>query len=104
MVKRISNGNGSGLAATMRDVAELVGVSQATVSYVLNAKRNARVSPETRKPVLAAAARLHYRPNAIARAMACGRCRTSGGYQPHVAESAPAGMLSTGVTRGTGRA
>src|SRR5258708_461206 len=104
MVKRISNGNGSGLAATMRDVAELVGVSQATVSYVLNAKRNARVSPETRKRVLDAAASLHYRPNAIARAMASGRSRTIGVYQPHVVESALAGMWSTGVTRGIGEA
>src|SRR5258708_17913763 len=104
MVKRIISGNGSGLAATMRDVAEMVGVSQATVSYVLNAKRNARVSPETRKRVLDAAASLHYRPNAIARAMASGRSRTIGVYQPHVVESALAGMWSTGVTRGIGEA
>jgi LacI family repressor for deo operon, udp, cdd, tsx, nupC, and nupG len=104
MVKRISNGSGSGHAATMRDVASLVGVSQATVSYVLNAKRNARVGMETRQRVLEAAAALQYRPNAIARAMASGCSRTIGVYQPHVAESALSGMWSTLVTRGIGEA
>jgi DNA-binding LacI/PurR family transcriptional regulator len=100
MVKRLSNGNGN--SATMRDVADMVGVSQATVSYVLNAKRNARVGMETRQRVLDAAAKLQYRPNAIARAMACGRSRTIGVYQPHVDESALAGMWSNLVTRGIG--
>ena len=88
----------------MRDVAEMVGVSQATVSYVLNSKRDARVSPETRQRVLDAAALLRYRPNAIARAMASGKSRTIGVYQPHVVESALSGMWSTQVTRGIGEA
>src|ERR1051325_2304322 len=104
MVKRISNGNGNGAASTMKDVAEMVGVSQATVSYVLNSKRDARVSPKTRQRVLDAAAALKYRPNAIARAMASGRSQTIGVYQPHVVESALSGMWSTGVTRGIGEA
>src|SRR5215467_11657813 len=104
MVKRISNGNGAALSATMRDVAKMVGVSQATVSYVLNAKRDARVSPETRQRVLDAAAALQYRPNAIARAMASGKTRTIGVYQPHVIESALSGMWSVQVTRGIGEA
>src|ERR1051325_8441287 len=104
MVKRISNGNGNGAASTMKDVAEMVGVSQATVSYVLNSKRDARVSPKTRQRVLDAAAALKYRPNAIARAMASGRSRTIGVYQPHVVESALSGMWSTQVTRGIGEA
>ncbi|UJW87419.1 LacI family DNA-binding transcriptional regulator [Devosia sp. SL43] len=47
--------------ATMVDVAELAGVSQATVSLVLNGVPNARVSKATRRRVLEAAEQLSYR-------------------------------------------
>ena len=47
--------------ATMVDVAELAGVSQATVSLVLNGVPNARVSKATRRRVLEAAETLAYR-------------------------------------------
>nr|WP_314260097.1 LacI family DNA-binding transcriptional regulator [uncultured Devosia sp.] len=47
--------------ATMVDVAELAGVSQATVSLVLNGVPNARVSKATRRRVLEAAETLGYR-------------------------------------------
>ena len=47
--------------ATMGDVAELAGVSQATVSLVLNGVPNARVSKGTRRRVLEAAETLGYR-------------------------------------------
>ncbi|HZP84980.1 MAG TPA: LacI family DNA-binding transcriptional regulator [Chthonomonadaceae bacterium] len=104
MVKRISTAREPGKSVTMRDIAALVGVSQATVSYVLNAHPQARVSPDTRQRVLEAANRLHYRPNAIARAMASGRSRTIGVYQPHVIESPLMGMWSVAVTRGIGMA
>jgi LacI family transcriptional regulator len=46
--------------ATMVDIALRAGVSQATVSLVLNDVANARVSPETRTRVKAAAAALGY--------------------------------------------
>ena len=49
------------------EVAKLAGVSQATVSRVFSAATS--VSPETRARVLAAARRLGYRPNAIARSL-----------------------------------
>lgn len=49
------------------EVAQLAGVSQATVSRVFSAATN--VSPETRARVLAAARKLGYRPNAIARSL-----------------------------------
>jgi len=88
----------------MRDIASMVGVSQATVSYVLNGKPGARVSPATRRRVLEAAAKMHYRPNAIARAMALGRSRTIGVYQPHVSHSPLSGMWNTAVLRGIGEA
>ena len=57
-------------AVTSRDVAEAAGVSQATVSLVLNgASGNIRVSGVTRERVLAAAAALGYAPNHAARSL-----------------------------------
>src|SRR5689334_12292567 len=103
MLKRLT-AEGNGTIATMRDVARAVGVSQATVSYVLNGKPDARISPDTRRRVLEAAARLEYRPNAIARAMAVGSSRTIGVYQPHVGESPLSGMWTAEVMRGIGEA
>jgi len=53
---------------TIQDVANLVGVSKVTVSYVLNGHgAEARISPETEERVLNAARQLDYRPNALAR-------------------------------------
>jgi DNA-binding LacI/PurR family transcriptional regulator len=55
---------------TMRDIAELAGVSQSTVSRVLNdAPTRVPIAPETRERVRAAAERLHYRPNPFARGL-----------------------------------
>ncbi|RYG38711.1 LacI family transcriptional regulator [bacterium] len=50
--------------ATIRDVANLSGVSTATVSNVLNARQD-RVGAETRQKVLAAVRELKYRPTAL---------------------------------------
>ncbi len=52
-----------------RDVAREVGVSQATVSYVLNNVPGIKIKPETRQAVLEAAKRLNYHPNLIAKSM-----------------------------------
>lgn len=54
---------------TSRDVAELAGVSVATVSYVVNGRDERRVSAETRQRVLEAARRLGYAPNTSARGL-----------------------------------
>jgi len=56
---------------TIRNVAELAGVSHQTVSRVINGY--AGVLPETRAKVEAAIEALDYRPNAIARSMAQGQ-------------------------------
>lgn len=50
---------------TLKDVAELAGVSIATVSYVLNGTRS--VKPATRIKVLGAVEKLNYIPNSSAR-------------------------------------
>ncbi|NJD27002.1 MAG: LacI family transcriptional regulator [Chloroflexi bacterium] len=61
-----------------RDVAALAGVSTTTVSFVLNDRVEARISPATRKRVLDAAAQLGYSPHAAARGLAGGRSHTVG--------------------------
>ena len=52
---------------TRKDVAELAGVSETIVSYVIN--NNRYVSDEKRQRVLDAVRELHYRPNSIARSL-----------------------------------
>jgi DNA-binding LacI/PurR family transcriptional regulator len=55
---------------TMRDIAEATGLSQSTVSRVLNgAPTVVPISEETRERVLAAAKELQYRPNPLARGL-----------------------------------
>jgi DNA-binding LacI/PurR family transcriptional regulator len=57
--------------ATAADIAQAAGVSTATVSRAL--QENSIVSVETREKVLAAARRLGYRPNSLARSLAAGQ-------------------------------
>lgn len=56
-----------------RDVAAQAGVSQTTVSYVLNGRDDVAIPPATRQRVLDAAHALGYRANASAKAMRSGR-------------------------------
>ena len=61
-------------APTISDVAERAGVSQMTVSRVINGEGNVR--PTTRDAVNAAIAELRYAPNPAARSLAgAGQCR-----------------------------
>lgn len=55
----------NGRATTLKDIATLAGVSQATVSRVVN--QSVRVDPATEERVLDAINRLGYRPNLLAR-------------------------------------
>ena len=59
-----------GAIVTMRDVAKATGVSQSTVSRVLSgAPTVVPIAPDTRERVVAAARRLGYRPNPLARGL-----------------------------------
>jgi LacI family transcriptional regulator len=62
--------------ANLKDVAELSGVSIATVSHVLNGTK--RVRPETEQRVRAVVERLGYAPNLVARRLAGGRTQLLG--------------------------
>lgn len=65
------------MAATIKDVAELAGVSKAAVSYVLNGRETSiKIAEETRQRIFAAARALNYHPNALARALAQRRTDT----------------------------
>jgi len=55
---------------TLKDVARLAKVSAATVSYILiNSEHAARISDKTRDAIVRAAARLHYQPDPVPRAL-----------------------------------
>ena len=61
---------------TMKDVAKLAGVTQPTVSYVING--TATISEEVRERVYKAIEELHYKPNYNAVALKTQRTRTIG--------------------------
>jgi LacI family transcriptional regulator len=63
-------------AVTLRDIAKAAGVTIATASRSLNTSYG--VNPATRERVLAAAARLNYRPNRFARGLVTGRSQSLG--------------------------
>jgi DNA-binding LacI/PurR family transcriptional regulator len=62
---------------TMNDVAKVAGVSEATVSYVIN-NGPRPVAKDTRLRILAAIETLGYRPHAVARSLKKGRTQTVG--------------------------
>jgi LacI family transcriptional regulator len=65
-------------AVTLKDVARQAGVHPATASRALNPETRLLVSEETAGRVLAAAAELGYRPNAVARSLRTRRSHTVG--------------------------
>lgn len=70
---------------TIKDVAQLSGVSAATVTRALQGYP--RVRPETRRRVVDAAARLGYRPDHAARTLVTGMSRTIGLLIPTIGDS-----------------
>jgi DNA-binding LacI/PurR family transcriptional regulator len=61
------------MAVTLRDIARHLGISHATVSFVLNNRTDMGITEATRQRVLSAAQELGYKPNRAARALTTGR-------------------------------
>lgn len=69
------------MAVTIKDVAELAGVSPSTVSRVIH--NNPKISEETTQVVNAAMEKLKYHPNAVARSLANSSTKTIGLVLPN---------------------
>lgn len=82
---------------TMREVAERAGVSVATVSLVVNNKKNARIGADARQRVLDAIAELGYRPNALAKTLVSGSSRFIGLVADSIATTPFAGQIIHGA-------
>ena len=68
---------------TMKDIAEMAGVSKATVSMVLS-KKDASIREETRKRILEIAKEMSYIPNSIARSLSTNKSGTIGIILPDI--------------------
>ncbi len=82
---------------TMHQVAAAAGVSQATVSLVLNKTGGSRVAEATRRRVLEAVDELGYRPNAAAKTLRDGTAGLIGFVGDVVASSPFAGRIVEGA-------
>ncbi|MDQ0576639.1 LacI family DNA-binding transcriptional regulator [Agromyces albus] len=82
---------------TMHQVAAAAGVSQATVSLVLNRSGGSRVAESTRRRVLDAVDELGYRPNAAAKTLRDGTAGLIGFVGDVVASSPFAGRIVEGA-------
>jgi LacI family transcriptional regulator len=81
----------------IRDVAARAGVSQTTVSHVLNATPHTRVSEETAARVRAAAEELGYRPNRLARGLRTHASDMIGLLTEEIATTPHAGRIILGA-------
>ena len=87
-------------AVTMSEVARRAGVSQPTVSFILNNTPNTRVSPETRERVIRAAEELKYRPDAAAQSLRRGTSQMLGFVTDAIAITPFAGAVIKGAHDG----
>lgn len=77
---------------TIKDVAQVAGVSVSTVSRVLS--KNKAISDETCKIVMEAVEKLHYMPNTAARSLRCEKSHSIGVVFPDMAGEFYAGCAS----------
>lgn len=84
-------------AATLRDVAQLAGVSVSTASLVVNKKPGARISEATRQRVLDAVEQLGYRPNALAKSLVRGSSQFIGIVSDAISTTPFAGAIIRGA-------
>lgn len=82
---------------TMGDVARLAGVSQTTVSFVINDVPNVNISEKTRAAVLKAAKQLGYTPNAMAIGLRTSQSRVIGLVTDEIATTPYAGQMIQGA-------
>jgi len=96
------------MRVTQKQVAELAGITQATVSYVLNGRaEELSISDKVVKRVRKAARQLGYTPSHAARSLASGRSRTLGlllggpdgrvaSFWSHIAEGVEGAAMQSG--------
>jgi LacI family transcriptional regulator len=82
---------------SMYDVARVAGVSQTTVSFVVNNVPNTNIPQETRERVWAAVEELGWRPNAMARGLRLQHSHTIGLISDEIATSSHAGKIIQGA-------
>lgn len=82
---------------SMYDVARLAGVSQTTVSFVVNNTATTTIPQETRDRVWAAVEELGWRPNAMARGLSLKRSHTIGFLSNAIATAPYAGKIIQGA-------
>ena len=82
---------------TMKAVAQQAGVSQTTVSYVINSVTSANIPEETRQRVRDAIKALGYHPNAAARKMRTNRSHLIGFVTDEIATTPFAGQIFKGA-------
>jgi LacI family transcriptional regulator len=83
--------------STMKDVAKRAGVSQPTVSFVLNDRQDISVAAETRKRIQQAARDLNFVPNRAAQSLRSNRPFTIGVITQGVVSQPYAGQLVLGI-------
>lgn len=81
----------------LKDVASRAEVSVTTVSMVLNGKAGTNIPPDTQARVMAAAAELGYRPNAMARSLRRQRSDTIAVISDEIATTPFAGAMIQGA-------
>ena len=84
-------------APSMYDVARAAGVSQTTVSFIVNNVPHANIPAETRERVWAVIEELGWRPNAMARGLRLRQSHTIGLISDEIATSSHAGKMIQGA-------
>src|SRR5215216_7410175 len=82
---------------SMYDVGRVAGVSQTTVSFVINNVPDINIPQETRDRIWSAVEELGWRPNAMARGLSLRRSHTIGLISDEIATSAHAGKIIQGT-------
>jgi LacI family transcriptional regulator len=82
---------------SMYDVAQRAGVSQTTVSFVVNDVPNITIPEQTRERIWEAIKELGWRPNAMARGLSQRRSHTIGFISDEIATSSHAGKTIQGA-------